>query len=438
MENLQVALVSLGCDKNTIDSEIMLGLLKNAGLQLTADPGQADVIVVNTCCFIEDAQQESINAILEMAQYKEQGKCRALVVTGCLAQRFSAELSAELPEVDGFLGTGQVSKIVEVVEKALGDSRVSLIGEPGLVEGPRVVSTPGHYAYLKIAEGCDHRCSFCVIPAVRGGYVSRPLERVVAEAQELVQRGVKELILVAQDTSRYGVDLVGKPLLATLLHRLNDLAGLRWIRVLYTYPALINDELLEALLLPKVCRYLDLPLQHVSARVLRSMNRPVMDYRRLLGRIRQRVPGIHLRTTMIVGYPTEEDEDFQELLAFVRSMRIENLGVFKFSPQAGTKAAELPPLPPAVVEERYARIMETQQGIVAQLNEELIGTVLPVMIDGPSPESSLVYQGRHQGQAPEIDGLVYLGMEFAPGTMVQVKITDARAYDLTGEVLGFA
>lgn len=438
MGNLQVAVVSLGCDKNTIDSEIMLGILVEHGFAITTDPQEADVIVVNTCCFIEDAQQESINCILESAQYKTVGKCRSLVVTGCLAQRFSEELSSEIPEVDGFLGTGQVSQVVELINRTLEGERVSYVGKPALVEGPRIVSTPTHYAYLKIAEGCDHRCGFCVIPSVRGRFTSRPVERVLDEAKRLVEAGTKELILVAQDTSRYGIDLEGRPLLASLLHSLHEIEGLRWIRVLYTYPAQINDELLTALRLPKVCRYLDLPLQHISARVLRSMGRPVMDYRRLIASIREKVPGISLRTTFIVGYPTEEEEDFQQLLDFVQEAKIENLGVFQFSPQEGTKAARLPQLPTQVVQERYAKIMEVQQGIVDMLNEELIGTVLPVMVDGPSMESNLVYQGRHEGQAPDIDGLVYLGVESLPGTVVNVRITDAHAYDLVGEVLDFA
>jgi ribosomal protein S12 methylthiotransferase len=396
------------------------------------------VIVVNTCCFIEDAQQESIDCILESAQYKTMGKCRSLVVAGCLAQRFSEELSSEMPEVDGFLGTGQVSQVVELINRTLEGKRVSYVGKPALVEGPRIVSTPTHYAYLKIAEGCDHRCGFCVIPSVRGRFTSRPVERVLDEAKGLVAAGAKELILVAQDTSRYGMDLEGRPLLASLLHSLHEIEGLRWIRVLYTYPAQINDELLTALRLPKVCRYLDLPLQHASPRVLRSMGRPVMDYRRLIASIREKVPGISLRTTFIVGYPTEEEEDFQQLLDFVQEAKIENLGVFQFSPQEGTKAARLPQLPTQVVQERYAKIMEVQQGIVDMLNEELIGTVLPVMVDGPSMESNLVYQGRHEGQAPDIDGLVYLGVESLPGTVVNVRITDAHAYDLVGEVLDFA
>ncbi|MDD2630710.1 MAG: 30S ribosomal protein S12 methylthiotransferase RimO [Limnochordia bacterium] len=438
MGNLQVAVVSLGCDKNTIDSEIMLGILVQHGFAITTDPQEADVIVVNTCCFIEDAQQESIDCILESAQYKTMGKCRSLVVAGCLAQRFSEELSSEMPEVDGFLGTGQVSQVVELINRTLEGKRVSYVGKPALVEGPRIVSTPTHYAYLKIAEGCDHRCGFCVIPSVRGRFTSRPVERVLDEAKGLVAAGAKELILVAQDTSRYGMDLEGRPLLASLLHSLHEIEGLRWIRVLYTYPAQINDELLTALRLPKVCRYLDLPLQHASPRVLRSMGRPVMDYRRLIASIREKVPGISLRTTFIVGYPTEEEEDFQQLLDFVQEAKIENLGVFQFSPQEGTKAARLPQLPTQVVQERYAKIMEVQQGIVDMLNEELIGTVLPVMVDGPSMESNLVYQGRHEGQAPDIDGLVYLGVESLPGTVVNVRITDAHAYDLVGEVLDFA
>ncbi|MCK9222627.1 MAG: 30S ribosomal protein S12 methylthiotransferase RimO [Limnochordia bacterium] len=438
MGNLQVAVVSLGCDKNTIDSEIMLGILVQHGFAITTDPQEADVIVVNTCCFIEDAQQESIDCILESAQYKTMGKCRSLVVAGCLAQRFSEELSSEIPEVDGFLGTGQVSQVVELINRTLEGKRVSYVGKPALVEGPRIVSTPTHYAYLKIAEGCDHRCGFCVIPSVRGRFTSRPVERVLDEAKGLVAAGAKELILVAQDTSRYGMDLEGRPLLASLLHSLHEIEGLRWIRVLYTYPAQINDELLTALRLPKVCRYLDLPLQHASPRVLRSMGRPVMDYRRLIASIREKVPGISLRTTFIVGYPTEEEEDFQQLLDFVQEAKIENLGVFQFSPQEGTKAARLPQLPTQVVQERYAKIMEVQQGIVDMLNEELIGTVLPVMVDGPSMESNLVYQGRHEGQAPDIDGLVYLGVESLPGTVVNVRITDAHAYDLVGEVLDFA
>lgn len=438
-----VALVSLGCAKNLVDSEVMAGLLTSAGYRMTSCPEDADVIVVNTCAFIDEAQQEAVDTILDLAGYKKAGKCRALVVTGCLAQRFASELLAEIPEVDAVVGTGDFSNIAGVVMRALLGERVILVGTPCYLydeNAPRVLSTPPYMAYVKIAEGCSNRCSYCVIPDLRGPYRSRPVESVIAEVRRLARDGVRELILVAQDTTRYGEDIYGRPSLARLLREVCKVEGPRWVRVLYMYPSRVTGELMEVMASePKICKYVDLPLQHADDHLLRSMNRKGTSEgaREIIARLRQTIPGVTIRSTFIVGFPGETEERFGRLLDFLREVRLDRVGVFAYSPQPGTPAARLRGRVPARVKERRRReAMEVQRAISRERNEARVGKVFDVLIEGRSEESELVTVGRSQAEAPEIDGLIYIGNEHpAPGEFRRVRIIDAGDYDLVGETL---
>jgi ribosomal protein S12 methylthiotransferase len=456
---MKVGLLSLGCPKNLVDGEVMLGLARDAGHEITSDAAEADVVVVNTCAFIDNAKQESVDAILEMAALKRPG--RRLIVTGCLAERYRDELRQEIPEIDALLGTGEVPKIVDAIGDA-GDE--PLAGAPMPLrffakppadhplpitdrlppsyiydaDTPRLLTTPKHFAYVKIAEGCDYTCAFCIIPTLRGAYRSRTIDSIVREAHGLAARGVRELLLVSQDTSFYGIDRGERGGLARLLRELNRVDGLTWIRLLYLYPTTITDEVLAAMAeCEKVCRYVDLPLQHASAAVLRRMRRPGNRrvYTRLLDRIRDRVPGVTLRTTFIVGFPGESGEDFAQLESFVAETGFDHVGVFTYSHEEGTRAFALPDdVPPRVKRARRRALMARQRRIVAAAQLARQGAMLDVLVDGPSPEHELVVQGRTEGQAPDIDPVVYLTdcdpAEHGPGQLIRARVVAARGYDL--------
>ncbi len=437
----RVYLHTLGCPKNRVDSELMLGTLAEAGYRLVQDPAKAEVVVVNTCGFIESAKEESVDAIVELAELKRSGRCRKLVVTGCLVQRHAKELARELPEVDHFLGTGAYPEIARVVSDA--QAKRLVVPDPDFVHSatsPRVNSLPSHTAYLKIAEGCDNACAFCIIPKLRGPQRSRPIDDVVAEAAALAAQGTLELSLVAQDLTAWGQDLRGRPRLHGLLRALAKVDGIRWIRLHYAYPRDVPDALVEAIAdEPKIVKYLDMPLQHSSDRLLRAMKRGRSSQflRDLLAKLRARVPGIALRTSLIVGLPGETEEDFEDLLAFVEDQRFERLGVFEFSPEEGTPAATMRrQVPDAVRRARFERIMELQQGISRAHQKALVGRRLEVLVEGRAEETEHLLAGRHAQQAPEIDGITYVNDGVAyPGELVTVEVTDASDYDLVGRIV---
>jgi ribosomal protein S12 methylthiotransferase len=432
---------TLGCPKNRVDSEVMLGTLAQAGYRLVQEPDEADVVVVNTCGFIESAKEESVDAILELSELKRTGRCRKLVVTGCLVQRHADELARALPEVDHFLGTGAYADVAKVVSDA--QARRLVVPDPEFVHSaatPRVSSLPSHTAYLKISEGCDNACAFCIIPKLRGRQRSRPVDDVVAEAEALASRGTIELSLVAQDLTAYGSDLPGRPRLHALLRALAKVDGLRWIRLHYAYPRDVPAALVETIAdEPKIVKYLDMPLQHSSDRLLRTMRRgrDSLFLRRLLARLRARVPGIALRTSLIVGLPGETRRDFEDLVRFVEEQRFERLGVFEFSAEEGTPAADMAgQVPQRVRRARFERIMEIQQRISREHQRATIGRRLEVLVEGRAEETEHLLAGRHAQQAPEIDGLTYVNDGIAyPGEIVTVEVTDASDYDLVGRVL---
>ena len=446
---MKIGMISLGCPKNLVDSEVMLGLAQQAGHQLTRDAADADVLVVNTCAFIDKARQESIDAILEMAEHKKTGKCRTLVVTGCMAERYRDELRAEIPEIDAVLGTGQVPEIVGAMGGAatiplLRSNGTALTGESRLptyiydADTPRLLATPRHYAYLKIAEGCDYKCAFCIIPTLRGKYRSRPADSIVREAERLAAGGVKELLLISQDTSFYGNDRGERGALARLLRTLNGVEGLEWIRMLYLYPTTIGDDVLDAMAeSEKVCKYIDLPLQHASDGVLKRMKRPGTraTYERLLDRIRTRLPNVALRTTFIAGFPGETDAEFEELQSFVKTTGFDHVGVFTYSDEVGTSAHDLPDdVPAATKRRRQSRLMSAQKRVVTRAQKNRVGQHVRMVIDGPSSEHELVVRGRLEGQAPDIDPVVYLTdcdpSEFSAGSFIEAEIVGSREYDL--------
>lgn len=437
MNNLTVGVVSLGCAKNLVDSEVMLGILQESGMAFTHDPADADILVVNTCGFIESAKQESIDTILDLARYKEEGRCKALIVAGCLAQRYREELAKEMPEIDAMIGTGDFPRLPEILREALTGKHLVAVGRPEYLyneQTPRIISTPKHVAYLKIAEGCDNYCSYCIIPALRGRYRSRTLESVINEARKLAAAGTKELILVAQDTTRYGVDLYGRPDLPRLLKELHGLEGLSWIRLLYCYPDTFSDELIETMAaLPKVVKYVDLPLQHASDRLLRDMNRrsTQAEARALIGRLRQAMPDVTIRTTFIVGFPGETEEDFAELLTFMRDIRFDRAGVFTYSQEEGTVAAKRPDqIPEALKKKRYHRAMALQQTISQEKNQAWVGRTLRVLTEGHTDQGYT--SGRSFRDAPGIDGLVYFPGKVPVGEFVTVRIEKGMEYDLVG------
>ena len=439
---MKILFVSLGCDKNLVDSEVMLGILAKDGYGFTDDETEADIIVINTCCFIGDAKEESVNTILEMAEYKKEGICKALIVTGCLAQRYKQEIMDEIPEVDAVLGTTSYDSITEAIASALDGKQILRcedIDRLAADNGKRVLTTGGHYAHLKIAEGCDKHCTYCIIPKLRGSDRSYPLERLVREAEELAEQGVKELILVAQETTLYGVDLYGEKSLHRLLKKLCGIKGIRWIRVQYCYPEDIYDELIQTIREePKICNYLDLPVQHASDRILKRMGRRTtrQDLWDIVSKLRREIPDICLRTTLISGFPGETREDHEELLAFVKEVKFDRLGVFAYSPEEDTPAADFPDqIPEELKEERRAEIMELQQEISFEKAEDMIGRELLCMIEGKLAEEA-AYAARTYKDAPDVDGYIFIQTpgELMSGDFVKARVTGADEYDLIGEI----
>ena len=440
---MNILFVSLGCDKNLVDTEVLLGLLASRGHQMVDSEEIADVIVINTCCFIHDAKEESIQTILEMAEYKKAGSCKALIVTGCLAQRYKQEIIDEIEEVDAVLGTTSYDKIVEAIDEALaGHTSVEMtdIDALPLVESKRLVTTGGHFAYLKIAEGCDKHCTYCIIPKIRGNFRSVPIERLLKEAEDLVAQGVKEIILVAQETTLYGKDLYGEKSLHKLLRELCKISGLRWIRILYCYPEEITDELIQVIKEEdKICNYLDLPIQHASDGILKRMGRRTSKEQlvEIIGKLRKEIPDIAIRTTLITGFPGETQEQHEELMEFVDEMEFDRLGVFTYSPEEDTPAAVMPDqIPEDVKEDRQAELMELQQEIAFDLAEEMIGREVLVMIEGKVADEN-AYVGRTYKDAPNVDGLIFVESEeeLMSGDFARVRITGALEYDLMGEII---
>ena len=440
---MKILFISLGCDKNLVDTEVMLGLLASRGYEMTDDETEADIIVVNTCCFIHDAKEESIQNILEMAEYKKKGKARALIVTGCLAERYRQEILDEIPEVDEVLGTTAYDRILDAVDAALaGEHSVMLadIDALPLPDTKRLVTTGGHFAYLKIAEGCDKHCTYCIIPKIRGNYRSVPMERLIREAEELAAQGVKELILVAQETTLYGKDLYGEKSLHRLVRELCRISGLRWIRILYCYPEEITDELIQVMKEEKkVCHYLDLPIQHASDAVLKRMGRRTskQELVEIIGKLRREIPDICLRTTLITGFPGETEEQHEELIEFVDEMEFDRLGVFTYSPEEGTPAEKMPDqIDEEVKEERQDELMELQQEIAFENAERMVGREVLVMIEGKVADEN-AYVGRTYRDAPNVDGLIFINTdeELLSGDFARVKVTGALDYDLIGELL---
>ena len=440
---MNILFVSLGCDKNLVDTEVMLGLLAQKGHQMVDSEEMADVIVVNTCCFIHDAKEESIQTILEMAEYKKEGTLKALIVTGCLAQRYKQEILDEIEEVDAVLGTTSYDKIVDAIEEALiGHKSLELedIDALPVVEAKRLVTTGGHFAYLKIAEGCDKHCTYCIIPKIRGNFRSVPMERLLKEAEELAEQGVKELILVAQETTLYGKDIYGEKSLHILLKELCKISGIRWIRILYCYPEEIYDELIQVIKEEdKICKYLDLPIQHACDDVLKRMGRRTSKAQliEIIEKLRREIPEIALRTTLITGFPGETQEQHEELMGFVDSMEFDRLGVFTYSPEEDTPAASMPnQIEENVKEDRQADLMELQQEIAFELAENMIGKEVMVMIEGKVADEN-AYVGRTYMDAPNVDGLIFVetNEEMMSGDFAKVKVTGALEYDLIGEIM---
>ena len=439
---MKIIFVSLGCDKNLVDTEMMLGLLQKKGYHFTDDEEEADIAVVNTCCFIGDAKEESINTLLELGERRKSGQLKALIATGCLAQRYSEEIRQEIPEVDAIVGPMAIEEIAEAIEAALAKRREKYLRELNcepVVLRDRVLTTGGHYAYLKIAEGCDKHCTYCIIPKVRGNYRSIPMEKLIVQAEELAKKGVKELILVAQETTLYGLDLYGRKQLPELLKRLAEIEDIHWLRILYCYPEEITDELIETIATePKICHYLDIPIQHASDNVLKRMGRRT-NREELRGRIaalRERIPDICLRTTLISGFPGETQEDFEELYRFVNEAEFDRLGVFPYSQEEDTPAATMEDQVPAEIKEaRRDELMELQQAISYEKGEEMVGRVLEVMVEGKVADED-VYITRTYRDAPGVDGYLFLnsGATFMTGDFVKAVVTEFSEYDLKGEL----
>ncbi len=445
---MKIGVVSLGCPKNLVDSETMLGLIHEEKYEITNDPSEAEIIIVNTCGFIESAKEESINTILQMAEYKKSGSCKYIIVTGCLSQRYAEELFNELPEADAIAGVEVYDEIGSIIKRVMNGERFIMLerSKPDVIYTsketflPRILTTPSYTAYLKIAEGCDNCCSYCAIPKIRGPYRSKPMEQVLKEAKALAANGVKELIIVAQDTTRYGEDLPGgKLLLADLLKELNKIESLKWIRVMYCYPNNFTDELIETFAsLDKVCKYVDLPLQHASNRLLASMNRydTKEEVETLLAKLRKRIPGIVIRTTFIVGFPGETDADFEELKDFVERQRFENAGVFAYSQEDGTVAGAMPnQIPDEIKQERYHELMALQAQISEGIHKDTEGQTLEVLVEGIEEDGSGLHYGRSYREAPDIDGLVFIENpgDIKPGCFVKVNILQGFTYESVGE-----
>ena len=439
---MKILFVSLGCDKNLVDTEMMLGMLAERGHTFTDSEEEAQAVVVNTCCFIGDAKEESVNTLLQMAQLKKEGRIRVLIAAGCLAQRYREEIRQEIPEVDEILGTMAIDSIADAIDEAEAGRRENHITEPDapIVYGKkRSVTTGGHYAYLKIAEGCDKRCTYCIIPKVRGSYRSVPMEALIKEAEDLAQAGVRELILVAQETTVYGKDLYGKKALPELLEKLCRIPGLYWIRLLYCYPEEITDELIACMKKePKICHYLDMPIQHASDRILKRMGRRTnqKELRERIGRLREEIPDICLRTTLISGFPGETQEEFEELYNFADEMEFDRLGVFPYSQEEGTPAAEFPDqIPQEVRESRRDELMELQQEIAFEKAQAQKGRTLLAMIEG-KVEDENAYVARTYMDAPGVDGLLFINTskQLLTGDFVRVRVTGSYEYDLIGEL----
>ncbi len=439
----KIAFISLGCDKNRVDSEVMLGLVSEKGYVLTGDEAVADVIVINTCAFIHDAKEESIETILEMAEYKKTGNCKALIVTGCLAQRYQGELMQELPEVDAIVGTTGYDSIVEVIEGALSNNKVMCLKDIHTQPDPyihRIISTTGYYAYLKIAEGCNKSCTFCIIPKLRGKIRSRTIESLVEEAKYLALQGVKELIIVAQDTTMYGIDIYHKKALPDLLRALVQVEAIEWIRLLYCYPETITDELIQVMQDEnKICNYIDMPIQHINDTILNKMARKSTKNQitNTLHKLREAIPDICLRTTLITGFPGETEEQFQEMCDFIEKTEFDHLGVFTFSPEEGTKAAKMDnQIKEAIKIKRQEVIMTLQQAISLKKHKEQIGRILDVLIEGYIPEDN-VYCGRTYRDTPNVDGMIFITSpyEHLSGDRVKAQIIGANEYDLIGEII---
>lgn len=442
---MKILFISLGCDKNLVDTEEMLGILqKNSNISFTDNEEEADVIIINTCCFVNDAKEESINTILDMARYRTEGKCSSLIVAGCLAQRYKDEIIKEIPEVDAVIGTASTEAILNIVEELQKDNKkielYDSLDKPVTADKRRILTTGGHYAFLKIAEGCNKCCSYCIIPTIRGSYRSVPMEQLVKKAEELVQAGVKELILVAQETTMYGVDIYNKKMLPDLLNKLCDINGLYQIRILYCYPEEITDELIQVIKSQdKVCKYLDIPIQHSADNILKAMKRRTTNaqLRDIISRLRKEIPDIVLRTTLISGFPGETEKEHSELVRFVEEMRFDRLGVFVYSPEEGTPAADMDmQVPEEIKEERRNEIMEIQQDIAFELSEERIGQEMTVMIEGKIVDEN-AYVGRTYMDAPGVDGNIFITSdeEFVTGDIVKAVVTGGAGYDLIGEII---
>lgn len=440
---MKLLFISLGCDKNLVDSEFMIGMLTNAKYELTDDETEADIIIINSCCFISDAKEESINTILEMAEYKKSGNCKALIVTGCLSQRYQDEIFKEIPEVDAILGTNSYDSIVEAVEKVLAHDVYrnlnTLEGLPS-IHTKRVVTTGGHYAYLKISEGCNKNCTYCVIPSIRGRYRSVPMEDLVEQARYLVEQGAKELILVAQETTLYGIDIYGKKSLHLLLDQLNKINGLVWIRIMYCYPEEIYDELIESMIRnSKVCHYLDMPIQHCNDDILKRMGRKTnkKELMEHISQLRSRIPDITLRTSLICGFPGETEENHQELMQFINDMEFDRLGAFTYSPEEGTKAAEFNnQIDEEIKSDWQADVMELQEEVIFDKNDTLKGQELLVLIEGKVADEN-AYIGRTYRDAPNVDGYIFINTdeELITGDIVKARVVGAYEYDLIGELI---
>lgn len=438
----KIGIVSLGCPKNLVDTEIMLGLLKNEQYEITADEKEAQIIIVNTCGFIESAIQESINSILEMAELKKE-KCELLIVTGCMAERYKGEIIRQIPEVDAVIGTGNYNEIVKVINLAYRNEKPLLFGKPGQVdylENERVITTGKSYAYLKIAEGCDNCCTYCIIPSLRGPYRSRSIDSILKEAARLAKEGIREVILVAQDTTRYGLDIYGQRKLPELIRKISEIDGIEWIRLLYCYPEDITGELIKEIAEnSKVCKYIDIPIQHASDKLLKLMGRRGrrQDIERIIMNLRQNIPDIVIRTSLIVGFPGEDEEDFAELYDFVGNQRFDRLGVFVYSKEEGTPAAKMKQqVPRKVKQERYDKLMELQKSISEENNQKRIGKCYRAVVEGIA-EDGIFYYGRTYAETPDIDGIVYFttSRPLEPGERVNIKILNADCYDLIGDVI---
>ena len=438
---MKAGFVSLGCAKNLVDTEVMLGIMQENGIELTSNPSDADILIVNTCAFILSAKEESITTILNLAEYKN-GKCRALIVAGCLGQLYKSNLLDEMPEVDAIIGTGAWNRIMEAIEEALSGRKAIFIGEKSIIynsKSPRIRTTPDYTAYVKISEGCNNKCSFCSIPLIRGRQISRKIEDIRAEVENLAAQGVKEINLIAQDTTAYGIDIYGKPKLVELLRELVNVEKIHWIRILYAYPRRFSDELIDLIAAePKICNYVDLPLQHASNKILKRMNRP--DNREsieiLLKKLRERIPNVVIRSTFIVGFPGETEEDFLELKAFLQAQRLDKVGIFTYSREEDTAAYDFPEqISEEIMQERYHELMSMQSLISQELNEALEGQELEILVENRDEEVPEVVAGRSYRDAPEIDGLVYIENDerSKAGDIIRVKVLSGFVYDIAAE-----